>query len=78
MTAPASLRSYSECPLKPPPEESRILTPSDPIASARVPSNACTETKCAWFVSSIDQRTGKIVGGPAPFPSSPPRFRRSA
>jgi hypothetical protein len=56
--------TYSLCPLKPKPEPDRIIRGhlDDPIAAARLPSNACDMEKCAWFLMTQDPRTKKPVG----------------
>lgn len=56
--------AYSLCPLKPDPEPNRVLVANlDPINAARFPANACTTTRCAWYLSQIDRTTGRIVAG---------------
>ena len=55
-----SPNNYTRCPLKPP---SRIS-----VIGSAIPEDACDLTKCAFYLSSIDNRTGKIVGGACAIP----------
>ena len=50
------------CPWKPTPEPSSVVS-INPIDAARIPSNACTETGCACFLTQVDPKTGKVVAG---------------
>jgi len=55
------MQPWTECPLKPPTEVSRIINPNDPIAEARLPMNACTRHRCEFWTQQLDAKTGKIV-----------------